>query len=256
MSKGVIKSFRKHLESSISFILNLKHDSHEINLKEQLHTIVTSIDLHDKQIKDLFKVIHESGASITEDELRTAWEQSYSATRKDTHQAMEAFIHNLNTMHSRGGNQVVFSSINYGTDTSAEGRMVIRELLAATVEGLGNGEVPVFPIQIFKVKDGISYDEEDYKMALAHYEDAINGKIKFKAPILTYYWKHVKRPQHPYFPISCFWIQSTTNMKNGKPTIRKGSATKLPQWDAGRAYLRTSTEKKAPGAGEIFLSPL
>ena len=97
MSKGVIKSFRKHLESSISFILNLKHDSHEINLKEQLHTIVTSIDLHDKQIKDLFKVIHESGASITEDELRTAWEQSYSATRKDTHQAMEAFIHNLNT---------------------------------------------------------------------------------------------------------------------------------------------------------------
>lgn len=67
-------------------------------------------------------------------------------TRKDTHQAMEGFIHNLNTMHSRGGNQVVFSSINYGTDTSAEGRMVIEELLKATIEGLGSrGEVPVFP---------------------------------------------------------------------------------------------------------------
>lgn len=85
-------------------------------------------------------------------------------TRKDTHQAMEGFIHNLNTMHSRGGNQVVFSSINYGTDTSAEGRMVIEELLKATIEGLGSrGEVPVFPIQIFKIKDGVSYSEEDYK---------------------------------------------------------------------------------------------
>ena len=200
MSKGVIKSFRKHLESSISFILNLKHDSHEINLKEQLHTIVTSIDLHDKQIKNLFEVIHESGAPITEDELRTAWEQSYSATRKDTHQAMEAFIHNLNTMHSRGGNQVVFSSINYGTDTSAEGRMVIRELLAATVEGLGNGEVPVFPIQIFKVKDGISYDEEDYKMTLAHYDDAINGKIKFKAPNFDLLLEACKTTSTSLFP--------------------------------------------------------
>ena len=65
---------------------------------------------------------------------------------------MEGFIHNLNTMHSRGGNQVVFSSINYGTDTSAEGRMVMEELLKATIEGLGSrGEVPVFPIQIFKI---------------------------------------------------------------------------------------------------------
>lgn len=66
---------------------------------------------------------------------------------------MEGFIHNLNTMHSRGGNQVVFSSINYGTDTSAEGRMVIEELLNATIEGLGTrGEVPVFPIQISRLK--------------------------------------------------------------------------------------------------------
>ena len=67
------------------------------------------------------------------------------------HQSMEAFIHNMNTIHSRGGNQVVFSSVNYGTDFSPEGRMVIRELLSATIEGLGHGEVPVFPIQIFKV---------------------------------------------------------------------------------------------------------
>lgn len=73
------------------------------------------------------------------------------------HQAMEAFIHNMNTIHSRGGNQVVFSSINYGTDTSAEGRCIIRELLKSTDRGVGNGETAIFPIQIWKKKRGVSY---------------------------------------------------------------------------------------------------
>lgn len=77
------------------------------------------------------------------------------------HQAMEAFIHNMNTIHSRGGNQVVFSSINYGTDTSAEGRCIIRELLRTTYQGVGNGETAIFPIQIWKKKRGVSYLPED-----------------------------------------------------------------------------------------------
>lgn len=77
------------------------------------------------------------------------------------HQAMEAFIHNMNTIHSRGGNQVVFSSINYGTDTSAEGRCVIRELLKSTYEGVGHGSTAIFPIQIWKKKRGVSYLPED-----------------------------------------------------------------------------------------------
>ena len=86
------------------------------------------------------------------------------------HQAMEAFIHNMNTIHSRGGNQVVFSSINYGTDTSAEGRCVIREILNSTYEGVGNGATAIFPIQIWKKKRGVSYLPEDrnydlYKLA-------------------------------------------------------------------------------------------
>lgn len=85
-------------------------------------------------------------------ELKTITEKAYENTRRDTLQAMEGFVHNLNTMHSRGGNQVVFSSVNYGTDTSAEGRMVIRELLRATMNGLGNGEVPVFPSRYSKSK--------------------------------------------------------------------------------------------------------
>ncbi len=86
------------------------------------------------------------------------------------HQSMEAFIHNMNTIHSRGGNQVVFSSVNYGTDTSAEGRCVIREMLNSTYEGVGNGATAIFPIQIWKKKRGVSYLPEDpnydlYKMA-------------------------------------------------------------------------------------------
>ena len=86
------------------------------------------------------------------------------------HQAMEAFIHNMNTIHSRGGNQVVFSSINYGTDTSPEGRCIIREMLLSTERGVGNGETPIFPIQIWKKKRGVNYLPEDknydlYKLA-------------------------------------------------------------------------------------------
>ncbi len=81
--------------------------------------------------------------------------------RNRVHQSMEAFIHNMNTIHSRGGNQVVFSSINYGTDTSAEGRCIIRELLKSTYQGVGNGETAIFPIQIWKKKRGVSYLPED-----------------------------------------------------------------------------------------------
>lgn len=97
-------------------------------------------------------------------------QHAVNRTVERVHQAMEAFIHNMNTIHSRGGNQVVFSSINYGTDTSAEGRCVIRELLNSTYEGVGNGATAIFPIQIWKKKRGVSYLPEDpnydlYKLA-------------------------------------------------------------------------------------------
>ena len=93
-------------------------------------------------------------------------QHAMNKTVKRVHQAMEAFIHNMNTIHSRGGNQVVFSSINYGTDTSAEGRCVIRELLNSTYRGVGNGETAIFPIQIWKKKRGVSYlpDDRNYDL--------------------------------------------------------------------------------------------
>ncbi len=88
-------------------------------------------------------------------------QHAINRTTARVHQAMEAFIHNMNTIHSRGGNQVVFSSINYGTDTSAEGRCIIRELLHSTYEGVGNGATAIFPIQIWKKKRGVNYLPED-----------------------------------------------------------------------------------------------
>ncbi|MCL2860197.1 MAG: anaerobic ribonucleoside triphosphate reductase [Oscillospiraceae bacterium] len=121
--------------------------------------------LYDKPIDDY--LIKELGDLKGDDRYV---QMAINETVKRVHQAMEAFIHNMNTIHSRGGNQVVFSSINYGTDTSAEGRCIMREILLSTDRGVGNGETPIFPIQIWKKKRGISYLPEDrnydiYKLA-------------------------------------------------------------------------------------------
>ena len=95
------------------------------------------------------------------------------------HQAMESFIHNCNTIHSRAGNQVVFSSINYGTDTSPEGRCIIRELLKTTERGVGNGETPIFPIQIWKLKKGVSAEPGDPNYDLLQYAYKVTAKRFF-----------------------------------------------------------------------------
>ncbi len=121
--------------------------------------------LQNSEIKDYLKV--ELDGMEGDQRLR---QHAINKTVDRVHQSMEAFIHNMNTIHSRGGNQVVFSSINYGTDTSAEGRCVIRELLKSTYEGVGHGSTAIFPIQIWKKKRGVSYLPEDpnydlYKLA-------------------------------------------------------------------------------------------
>lgn len=112
--------------------------------------------LYDAYIKDY---IQSAVDNLKGDERVKQHAVNKTAIR--VHQAMEAFIHNMNTIHSRGGNQVVFSSINYGTDTSAEGRCIIREILNSTYEGVGNGATAIFPIQIWKKKKGVSYLPED-----------------------------------------------------------------------------------------------
>jgi ribonucleoside-triphosphate reductase len=106
-------------------------------------------------------------------------QHAINKTVERVHQAMEAFIHNMNTIHSRGGNQVVFSSINYGTDTSAEGRCIIRELLRSTYEGVGNGETAIFPIQIWKKKRGVSYLPTDRNYDLYKYACKVTARRFF-----------------------------------------------------------------------------
>lgn len=116
-------------------------------------------------------------------------------TTRDTYQAMEGFVHNLNTMHSRAGAQVPFSSINYGTDTSWEGRLAIEQLLLATEAGLGQGETPIFPIQIFRVKEGINYNPEDPNYDLFKLAMRVSAKRLFPnfafidAPFNLQYYK-------------------------------------------------------------------
>lgn len=130
-----------------------------------------------------------------------AWREDYAMrkTRRDTYQAMEGLIHNLNTMHSRAGAQVPFSSINYGMDTSWEGRLAMEQLLLATEAGLGNGETPIFPIQIFRVKEGVNYNPEDPNYDLFKLAMRVSAKRLFPnfsfidAPYNLQYWK----PGHP-----------------------------------------------------------
>ena len=202
MAKGVLKSFQKVVVSSISFYFDMKGmEVDEAKLQALVKQHVASIAPSEDEKKILLAAFADQQINLTADELEHILKKAYSQVRKDTHQAMEGFIHNLNTMHSRGGNQVVFSSINYGTDTSAEGRMVIEELLKATIEGLGTrGEVPVFPIQIFKIKDGVSYSEADYKRAMEDFDAAMEGKVEFEASNFDVFLKACRTTAKALFP--------------------------------------------------------
>ncbi len=120
---------------------------------------------------------------LTAEQVKTVQNVAKSYTQKEikraTYQAMEAFVHNLNTMHSRAGAQIPFSSINYGTDTSPEGRLVIESVLKATEAGLGNGETAIFPIHIFKVKEGVSYNSGDPNYDLFQLACKVSAKRLF-----------------------------------------------------------------------------
>ena len=176
MAPGVIKTFRKqyfsHLGDCLSFTLNMKLTDARLLAKEIERRIDVPVRfqtmddykarlvefLPAHQAEGGFQPIPPETAARVHD---FAVEAATEATDHATFQAMEAFVHNLNTMNSRAGAQVPFSSINYGTDTSPEARMVIRNLLTATIAGLGGGETPIFPVQIFKVKEGVNYNPDD-----------------------------------------------------------------------------------------------
>ena len=205
MAPGVRKTFIRQLADRLLYahcLLSGRSFSDEERkaFVEALRDLEPPLAHTDAAAEALAAGLDRIGCQLPATAVRLALEEAYQRTKRDTHQAMEGFVHNLNTMHSRGGNQVVFSSVNYGTDTSEEGRMVIRELLAATVEGLGQGEVPIFPIQIFKVKEGVNYSEADYAKAQADFAGALAGKYDFETPNFDLLLLACKTTSHALFP--------------------------------------------------------
>ncbi|WP_311566860.1 anaerobic ribonucleoside triphosphate reductase [Porphyromonas uenonis] len=205
MAPGVYKTFLKHIADTARLFLHCQGATDLPSVQEirelagqHLDSIVPTSTAVTNLCQALSQRVNKE---IPRKELVYLINQAIERTRRDTHQAMEGFIHNLNTMHSRGGNQVVFSSINYGTDTSAEGRMVIEELMKATTEGLGvGGEVPVFPIQIFKVKDGVNYSEADFDRAMKDFDRAVAGEIEFETPNFDLFLKACETTAKALFP--------------------------------------------------------
>jgi ribonucleoside-triphosphate reductase len=164
MAEGVRKTFKSKYVQNIARALGLidgVEDSDKIakEIQEKIG-IFPCID-NNNGYQDLEKNELEKHSNQVEKIQKFAYDTALKETNRATYQAMEALVHNLNTMNSRAGAQTPFSSINYGTDTSSEGRMVIKNILLANEAGLGNGETPIFPIHIFKVKEGINYNEND-----------------------------------------------------------------------------------------------
>lgn len=259
MAKGVLKSFRKHLSSLLAFYLTMEEkETDEKLLKECVSLYISSIETNALQKQYLLTALNLLRVEISEDALNKIICKAYQQTRKDTHQAMEGFVHNLNTMHSRGGNQVVFSSVNYGTDTSAEGRMVIEELLKATVEGLGTrGEIPVFPIQIFKIKDGISYSEDDYKKSIENFDAAIKGEITFTAPNFDLFLQACQTTAKALFPNFMFLDTPFNTNENWKAEDPQRYKHELATMGCRtRVFENVAGEKSSLGRGNLSFTTL
>ncbi|MCT6843134.1 MAG: anaerobic ribonucleoside triphosphate reductase [Commensalibacter sp.] len=167
MADGVKKTFRQEFWKVFSIFLQIETQLGNVEIdvfQDQVEHRIGVIGL--QFLESYGEKLYQLGnlgvdLEIIKKAYNFACKKALGTTERRTYQAMEAFIHNLNTMNSRAGAQVPFSSINYGTDTSEEGRMAIRNLLLATKAGLGNGETPIFPVQIFKVKEGINFNPID-----------------------------------------------------------------------------------------------
>ncbi|MBR6667752.1 MAG: anaerobic ribonucleoside triphosphate reductase [Clostridia bacterium] len=204
VKKTFIKRYRLNLARALELILN--------DTEADVHAADIISALKDKDLAPTLQEQPENRAALKELLVRMdmdgdvadrimafAQRRSEQETDKATFQAMEALVHNLNTMNSRAGAQVPFSSINYGTDTSPEGRMVMKNVLLATEDGLGGGETPIFPIQIFRVKEGINFNPGDpnydlYRLAIKTSAKRLFPNFSFlDAPYNLKYYK----PGHP-----------------------------------------------------------
>ena len=203
LAQGVKKTYRKIYVTNMAKALELLagiENNEEVSKDiykniEEKSGLYPTLDDNEKFLKlereELDKLDHDDVDTL----ISFTKKSSLKETDKATYQAMEALIHNLNTMHSRAGAQVPFSSINYGTDTSSEGRMIIKNILLATKSGLGNGETPIFPVQIFKVKEGVNYNPEDpnydlFKLAIEVSSERLFPNFSFiDSPFNLKYYK-------------------------------------------------------------------
>ncbi|GHU82067.1 anaerobic ribonucleoside triphosphate reductase [Clostridia bacterium] len=204
MAKGVAKTYRRIYRQNLSRAAELLSDNDDAaqkvidlaNRAEADSGCKPKLDDGEKYMQaELALLIEKFGSKTAGKMQRFAFDHANKETDRAVFQAMEAFVHNLNTMHSRAGAQIPFSSINYGTDITPEGRMVIKNVLLATESGLGNGETPIFPIHIFKVKDGINYDKTDPNYDLFKLACRVSAKRLFPnfsfidAPFNLQYYK-------------------------------------------------------------------
>lgn len=176
LAPGVLKTFKKQFKQTVYDFLDLDGFIGVINIDRIIREIdkIESIEVNLEEFSD-----YQKGSDRIKEIFKLASEKALQKTDRATQQAMEAFVHNLNTMHSRAGAQVPFSSVNFGTDTSPEGRMVIKNLLVSTDRGLGNGETPIFPVSIFKVKEGVNYNKEDPNYDLFRLACKVSAKRLF-----------------------------------------------------------------------------
>lgn len=214
LAPGVAKTYKKQYAVNIFKSLELLAPEAGVTLqqvKDTLRAIEAEQGLRPQLATDMDYLRAETealtplvGGDIAKKAQAFALKETEKETEKATYQAMEALIHNLNTMHSRAGAQTPFSSINYGTDISPEGRMVMRNVLLATDAGLGHGETPIFPIQIFRVKEGVNYNPDDPNYDLFQLSCKVSAKRLFPnfsfidSPFNLQYYK----PGHPETEVS------------------------------------------------------
>lgn len=214
LAPGVAKTYKKQYAVNIFKSLELLAPEAGVTLqqvKDTLRAIEAEQGLRPQLATDMDYLRAETealtplvGGDIAKKAQAFALKETEKETEKATYQAMEALIHNLNTMHSRAGAQTPFSSINYGTDISPEGRMVMRNVLLATDAGLGHGETPIFPIQVFRVKEGVNYNPGDPNYDLFQLSCKVSAKRLFPnfsfidSPFNLQYYK----PGHPETEVS------------------------------------------------------
>lgn len=208
MAKGVAKTYRRSYRTNLLKAIELLEDVEDAKAlaekiceeAEKVSGVKPALDENNGYSPVEKALLEKHFASEAAVRLQKfARKYAYKETERSTYQAMEALVHNLNTMHSRAGAQVPFSSLNYGMDTSPEGRMIIRNTMLAAEAGLGNGETPIFPIHIFKVKEGINYNPEDPNYDLFRLACRVSARRLFPnfsfidAPFNKQYYK----PGHP-----------------------------------------------------------